>query len=232
MLKPLKYFLTAMVLFAVAKLIGDFFYKDPYSHESKKTHDPREEVVEKSNQEIKKEVAASQESPQDSSANQSTTFDAELDKSDANKIASQVPETAQNALKGEDYFQNLKNSYLSPIVAELPEGRSREDVVVRYYKHNMDNNKVYALRSLGYYLHEKEPEDSKDLESNVLYYGRDVDVRDIQLVAYTLLKSGVPLRSIKQSQFDWKSTALEIGTDSLIQENPLLTIATIESFRK
>ncbi|MEM7298703.1 MAG: hypothetical protein AAF391_10615 [Bacteroidota bacterium] len=137
-----------------------------------------------------------------------------------------------DSLPDETYFQTLKNSYLSPIIAKLPEGRSREDVVVRYYKHNMDNKRVYALRSLGYYLHEKEPEDSEDLESNVLYYGKDVDVRDVQLVAYTLLKNGVPLRSIKQSQFDWKSSALEIGTDSLLQENPLLTVSSIRSFER
>lgn len=223
MLKAFKYSLAAVLLMVTANLLAVLFigdYKKVEKIEPAKEEKNVPGKIEQKPEEntFKEDSTSVVESPSDLPIDTSKT---PLDSSAKEEIQ----------IGSEDYFQNLKNEYLGPILAELPEGRSREDVVVRYYTHNMDNKKVYALRSLGYYLHEKEPEDSQDLESNVLYYGKDVDARDIQLVAYTLVKNGVPLRAIKQSQFEWKGSALEIGTDSLLQDNPLLTIAKIKDFQ-
>ena len=229
-----SYFLTAVLLIGSVKLIEVLFYDQlKPSHPEAKVYKGEVEA-EKVNEEVPEEVDFSKGAETDSSSfEQKETVQENPDNLDSGTEANSsndesLPE--ENSLTGRAYFQDLKNSYLSPILANLPEGRSREDIVVRYYKHNMDRDKVYALRTLGYYLHEKEAEDNKDLESNVLYYGYDVDQRDIQLVAFTLLESGVPLRSIQQSQFDWKSNSLEIGADSLLQNNPLLKISDVEAF--
>ena len=128
------------------------------------------------------------------------------------------------------YFQNLINSYLNPIVAGLPEGRARDDVTIRYYMHEKDGDHVYALRNLGYYLHEKEATETKGFESNVLIYGSDVDVRDIHIVAYTLLQNEVPLKGIRPSQYEWKFHALEIGTNPELVDEPLMTPEDIRNF--
>ena len=62
--------------------------------------------------------------------------------------------------------------------------------------------------------------------------GEDVVLEDIQLVAYILLKQGVPLKQIVPSSYhsDWKPYAIEIGVDPLIDERPVLTYRKIRNF--
>ena len=129
-------------------------------------------------------------------------------------------------------LEDLKRNYLNTILEELPPGQLREDIVVRYYRHEKDGNKVYVLRDLGYYIHEKEATETMGLGSNVLIYGDDVPIEDIQIVAYTLLDQGLPLKAIEPTQFDWKSTSLEVGTDTLLLSNSVLTDTDIQNFSK
>lgn len=129
-------------------------------------------------------------------------------------------------------LEDLKNNYLAPIIASLPTGQLREDVVIRYYRHEKDGEKVYSLRKIGFYIHEKEATETAGLGSNVLYYGDDVNVEDIQIVAYTLLEEGLPLKSILPTQFSWKSTSIEVGTDTLLLDSPALTELDVQNFSK
>lgn len=129
-------------------------------------------------------------------------------------------------------LSDLKNNYLAVKIANLPSGQLREDVVIRYYKHEKDGNKVYPLKKLGYYIHEKKAEETQGLGSNVLYYGQDVNIEDIQIVAFTLLANGLPIKSIERSQFEWKSNAIEIGTDTLLLDAANLTDQDIANFSK
>ncbi|WP_420576313.1 hypothetical protein [Ekhidna sp.] len=126
----------------------------------------------------------------------------------------------------------LKNIYLAPKIANLPPGQLREDVVIRYYRHDQDGDKVYSLKSLGYYIHEKEATETEGLGSNVMYYGENVAIEDIQIVAYTLLENGIPLKSIKPSSYSWKANAIEIGTNPDILEAPELTPESVKKFTK
>ncbi len=129
-------------------------------------------------------------------------------------------------------LEDLKNNYLAPILESLPSGQLREDVVIRYYRHEKDGNKVYVLRKLGFYIHEKEATETAGLGSNVLYYGDDVSTEDIQIVAYTLLEEGLPIKSIVPTQFSWKSTSIEVGTDTLLLDSPVLSESDIQAFNK
>ncbi|MEQ9403160.1 MAG: hypothetical protein RIM99_06235 [Cyclobacteriaceae bacterium] len=228
MLKSLKNFISVVVLIAFAKLIQMTVYIEPDYAKAKKEK-PKVEVPaklpEKANSQNNIDSVAIGKNDKKSQEKVSESGEKEVQKKT-------TPETSVSTSSAGDYFQNLKNTYLNPILAELPEGRSREDVVVRYYKHNEDRDKVYALRALGYYLHEKEAEDSKESPSNVLYYGSDVDIRDIQIVAYTLLKNGVPLKAIQPSQYDWKYHSLEIGADSLLEGKSTLKIANVQAFNR
>ncbi|MEQ8626561.1 hypothetical protein [Ekhidna sp.] len=129
-------------------------------------------------------------------------------------------------------LDELKNIYLAPKIANLPPGQLREDVVIRYYRHDQDGDKVYSLKELGYYIHEKEATETEGLGSNVMYYGANVAVEDIQIVAYMLLSSGLPLKSIEPSSFSWKANAIEIGTDPDILDDDNLTESDIRNFSK
>jgi len=152
------------------------------------------------------------------------------DPEEEDPFSSQPSET--DAPKAYNGLDELKNTYLAPKIANLPPGQLREDVVIRYYRHDQDGDKVYALKKLGYYLHEKEAIETAGLGSNVMYYGNDVNIEDIQIVAYTLLAEGLPIKSIEPTRFAWKSNAIEIGTNPDMLEAPGLSIDDVRRFRK
>lgn len=129
-------------------------------------------------------------------------------------------------------LSDLKNAYLAPILERLPEGQLRPDIVVRYYKHEKDGNKVYVLKDLGYYIHEKVAKETAGLGSNVIYYGDRVPVQDIKLVALTLIQSGLLIKDIQPTQFKWKSKAIEIGTDIELADSPPLNANEVLTFSK
>lgn len=253
MFKTLSYFLVALVLIGGSKFLEANFYKTlvpnhpkdkEYKGEAKgKPGKEKSKTGEKAEEQKESNTVSFDEAVVDPAPTDSTTIESE-EKTDTNvestsgdeqptePVAVDSQPEDEAAVSDEEYFQNLKNSYLSPLLAALPEGRSREDVVIRYYKHKNDGDNIYSLRRLGYYLHEREAEDNIGLESNSLYYGSDVDVKDIQLVAYQLLQSGIPLKSITRSQYDWKYNSLEIGADSLVQNRPVLELSDIIAFTK
>ncbi|MDH5609670.1 MAG: hypothetical protein OEY56_09320 [Cyclobacteriaceae bacterium] len=133
------------------------------------------------------------------------------------------------------YFQELLNIYTEDVLSTLPEGKSRTNIVIRYYFHEGDNEKVYSLKKLGFYLHQRPVE--KDLltyESNSLYYGDNISIEDIQLIAYTLVTNGLPLKQIIPSKYhdSWKSNSIEIGTDTALTQQDVLTTQQIRNFLK
>lgn len=127
-------------------------------------------------------------------------------------------------------LQNLKESYLQPILDNLPPDGLRKDIFIRYYRHNEDGIGVYKLEEIGYYMHQKPATETAGLGSNIIYYGAEVPLEDIQIVALTLLKEGIPLKSIQHTRFEWKSSAIEIGTDTALIDEPDLSIQDIQNF--
>ena len=145
-------------------------------------------------------------------------------------------ETAASDTQASPYsdvtLSSLKNNYLAPLLATIPEGQLREDIVIRYYRHKKDLQKVDRLKALSYYIHEKEAIETAGLGSNIIYYGDDVPLEDIQIIAFTLLEEGIPLKSIKHTQFEWKAKAIEIGTDTLLINEANISIQEIQNFHK
>ena len=136
-------------------------------------------------------------------------------------------------LNDQEYFERLKEEYYKTYVQNIPEGRSRTDVIVRYYKHNADGENVYKLNELRYYIHERDASDATiDMPSNAIFYGDNIKSEDVQIVAYTLLENGVPIKTIRPSKFgsDWKSNSIEIGTDTTLFNNSNLTLAEVRGF--
>lgn len=132
-----------------------------------------------------------------------------------------------------NYFNNLLNQYKQEYFREIPAGRNRTDIVVRYYYHEPDNDKVQKLKDLKLYLHIRPvSETRRDHQSNSLYYGDSVSTRDIQLIAYTLISNGVPIKQLVPSKYhdNWKARAVEIGSDTDLADAPILTLEQIQSF--
>lgn len=132
-------------------------------------------------------------------------------------------------------FKDRLESYRDSILMTLPPGDKRLDVVVRYYPHEPDGDIVYRLADLGYYVHERTTTEGLDaVATNSLYYGDDVDVRDLQSVALFLVENGVVLRQIRESRYhaDWKANAIEVGASLEARSRPPITVEGIEQFQK
>lgn len=135
--------------------------------------------------------------------------------------------SSEVTLNPEEYFEQLWSRYKEEILSQIPENTSRTDLVVRYYRHPADGNKVESLRDLRFYIHER-PVDSTMLayESNSIFYGDSISKMDLQLAAYRLIQAGVPIRKIELSRFhdDWKKRAIEIGADTTVNNAVVLTL--------
>lgn len=132
------------------------------------------------------------------------------------------------------FFQRLEKDYSEKLRKELPAGKSRTDITIRYYKHAPDGKSAYALQKLGYYIHERPVDPSYEkFQSNAIYYGDSVGLMDVQMVAYTLLKQGLPLKVITKSRFgdNWKARSIEVGADSTVLSNRTLTLEDIQALK-
>ena len=140
--------------------------------------------------------------------------------------------SANSPVSTPEYFSSLMRSYES-ILEDLNPTENRTDIVVRYYNHEPDNDKIKALRALKLYIHDRPTDqDLIDYESNSIYYGDSVSTTDIQLIAYSLLQNGFELKQIVPSKFhdSWKARSVEIGADSLVINRRSLSLDDIRSF--
>jgi hypothetical protein len=132
-----------------------------------------------------------------------------------------------------EYFREFSRIYKEQKLKGV-QPESRTDVVIRYYKKEKDGDKIFRLRALGFYIHERPSSERFDqYASNAIYYGDKVALEDIKMVAYTLMRQGFDLKTIEPSQFfsDWKAHSIEIGTDDTMQDAPSLTLGDIRRLR-
>ena len=108
--------------------------------------------------------------------------------------------------------------------------RNRKCPVVRYYVKPLDANGVFDLHRYGYYVHVRPSNGLDNYHSNTIRFGDSVASEDIVLVASHMIRSGFPLKSVSLSKYhdDWKSKALEIGTDTTLLSHQTLTIQDLE----
>jgi hypothetical protein len=131
------------------------------------------------------------------------------------------------------FFDYLLDNYKNSIINKLRPNQLRSDVLVQYYNRKDGAKQPMTLTQLGFEIHNKYTNNSKEV-ANVLRFGEDVSLEDIQMVAYVLLSQGIPLRQIVPSSYhsDWKPYAIEIGVDALIEKFPMLTFKKIRNFER
>lgn len=140
---------------------------------------------------------------------------------------------ANDRLTDVEYFREYSRIYKEQKLKGV-QPESRTDVVIRYYEKEKDGDKIFRLRALGFYVHERPTSEKFDqYASNAIYYGDKVALEDIKMVAYTLMRQGVDIKTIEPSQFfsDWKAHSIEIGADDTMQDAPSLTLGDIRLLR-
>ena len=135
-------------------------------------------------------------------------------------------------LSTKEYFQNLVEQYKLSTLSKIKKPDSRTDLVIRYYKKASDENKAYALKEFGFYLHERPAEQIyANFDSNAIFYGDSVSYSDIQLIAYVLINAGMDLKQIALSKYHdtWKAHSVEIGTDTTVVNAPNIDLDFIRT---
>lgn len=242
MLSSLKYALTAFLLITLAKTLQIVTSGDTSHHarkkESKEYHDNKKNHLKNNEHKNKTSSAHLSDIPSEkinssdtlSSINNDSSYQKhKTEKKPTDKIATE--KSTNQSVKNQS-LKSLIKTYLNDKIANLPEGRFREDIVVRYYKNQKDEGKISALRNLKYYIHEKSETAISNTGSNVIYYGKNVATEDIQIIAYTLLEKGFSIKAMQPSRYSWKENAVEVGTDADILSKPSLTQGEIGAFHK
>jgi len=146
------------------------------------------------------------------------------------KVITKKPVTASIS-DGEAYFIEMIRDYRANV---LTERKYRNDVVIRYYQHESDQDKVHVLVDYGFYLHMRPVNKNryKSTDSNVIYYGQEFPERDLKLIAYLLIKNGIPIKEILPfKDFDgWKKKSLEIGGNPKLENKPTLSFGQIREY--
>lgn len=231
-IKPLLYVSVTAAFFIALILLDDVFgfHYEPIEHNL--ANETTEQL-------------ANIESPEDS-LSQFDSFELQaeeeikdksgLSSSEKESESSDVPPNDQKSTKStimpSDYFSNLIADYKKNTLSELDENKARTDIVIRYYHHEPDGNSAYALSSLGFYIHEREvAKEYANYQSNAIFFGDSISLADLQIVSYTLLQEGLPIKIIKPSKFhdSWKAHSIEIGTDTTAFDKPTITYKEIQS---
>lgn len=152
--------------------------------------------------------------------------------SEPETVEEPISEASGEEVSDAAFFETLITRYQSETLSQLGSKKARTDVVLRYYRHPPDGTSAYALEKLGFYIHERPvaPEHVR-YQSNAVYFGDSVRVEDIQIVSYTLLNEGLPIKVIKPSKFagSWKARSIEIGTDTTLLQQPTLSLSEIRN---
>lgn len=228
-IKPLLYiFLTVgffLVLVLMDRLFG--FHYEPVDHEHnlKVSHEPAQSAKSKGNTHKGEE---SKEHTVFTESEDSTPTKSDEEKSIEKKETSSNPESAQA------YFDELMSNYQKNVISRLDKNKSRTDIVIRYYHHEPDGKSAYALGKLRYYIHEREvDQEYLNYQSNAIFYGDSVSLDDVQIVSYTLITHGLPVKLIKPSKFhdSWKAHSIEIGTDTTVLQHPTITLEELKNLK-
>lgn len=139
-----------------------------------------------------------------------------------------------NAADDQAYFEQFISDYKENVQSKR---RYRNDVVVRYYRHQSDSTRADVLVPYGFYLHVRpivSTEQYENYDTNIIYYGKDFPERDIKLITYLLVQNGIGIKAIRPFKLadGWKHNSIEIGTNVKLVNQPILTLAQIRSFKK
>jgi hypothetical protein len=119
---------------------------------------------------------------------------------------------------------------------------SRTSVRVLYKPNGVDVERISRIlrNELAYDLEIQQSTERKKEITNAIWFGRDVPIDDVKIIAYTLIRAGVPLKSIRPFRSDLPSIGelahtIHIGTDFDLENRKPLTTSQVhgaESFTR
>jgi hypothetical protein len=158
------------------------------------------------------------------------------DEVDTTEPIEKPPSTKTSSVKSGNnstYLNGLIQEYRQTVLSKR---KYRNDVVVRYYRHEPDGDQIKVLSEFGFYIHERPIPDEnrfKKFGSNVIYYGHDFPESDLKFIAALLISRGMEIKNIQPfKDFDgWKHKSIEIGANSKLDKKKPLSLEDIQAFK-
>ena len=108
---------------------------------------------------------------------------------------------------------------------------NEKNIEVYYYNKTIDEKKiVVGLEALGYQFRTASPNRyMAKKQTNALWFGSDVPLEDVKVVALALMRAGIQLKAIRpyrssDSNPTYKSNRIEIGASVDVENRPALTV--------
>jgi hypothetical protein len=117
------------------------------------------------------------------------------------------------------------------IIAAASSNKSRQSITIEYFPKNVDKNKVeLALKELGFKLKRSRAE-FPNYPTNAIWFGVNVEIEDVKIVAYTLIRAGVSLQFIGPFKYPHRNHGKLIQIGSLVRylDSPPLKIFQIKN---
>jgi hypothetical protein len=133
-----------------------------------------------------------------------------------------------------DHYQEIKEAN-SVLNAHSARHDRHGEYTIEYYPKDIDHDPIIVssrLRGLGFVVVEK-PAKVQEVPTNAIWFGIEVPIEDVKLVALTLIRAGVALKTIKpfirsEQEADW-AKLIQIGADADYADSPALTASFIDA---
>ena len=219
-IKPLM--LSLVVLTAIATIVSSCDSSDKAKQREDDLIKRNDELIRK-NDELKAEMKALRESTQ--SIHEDTTTIRELMERGASpKIArTATPEQVRQSDEATQRLElALKNSNNQDI-------ERRKTITVMYYTKDFDKNIVVSLlKNLGFKFEISESNPNlKNEPTNAVWFGSNVNIEDVKIVASTLIGAGLQIKTIQPSQKPQSASTIQVGHSVASKDRPLLTVEQI-----
>lgn len=120
--------------------------------------------------------------------------------------------------------RSLKAEQLRTQISESTKPDSRENITVQYFPKDVDRQIVEkSLRELGFNLISGRP--NLKIPTNAIWFGSEVPIEDVKLVAFTLIRAGVEIKVIRpfRNPGGSKARLIQVGSDAQYVSSPPLS---------
>lgn len=110
---------------------------------------------------------------------------------------------------------------------------SRSNTTVQYFPKDVDGEIVRrAIEELGFRMVEAAPEVTT-VPTNAIWFGSEVNLRDVKLLAFTLMRAGLQLKIIRPYQEEQgRSQLIQVGADASYAAAAPLTVQEIREAKE
>lgn len=126
--------------------------------------------------------------------------------------------------------QSLEANQLRTLISTSTDPDSRQKITVQYFPKDVDRQIVErSLRELGFELTSGQP-NLKNVPTNAIWFGSEVPIDDVKLVAYTLIRAGVDIKIIRpfRNPGGSKARLIQVGSDAQYQSSSPLSVNEIQ----